>query len=295
MTRAVVRVAFALVLGLSCGCATVAEACAQALLQSMAQVCVDVLCDDDVLDGELDELDELDELEEDRVAAHAREEPAPDWRPSEGDCEIAASDDGVTVTVSCADGTRAVFARERGGEGAPAEPAMLEGAADEACDVVRQGIDTNGDGALSSTELTGRTVDCARAPTLQGHLAIQGPNDVARLAGRRALTGGLLVRAPGLVRFEAPQLQSLGGTLRIERAAILELVALPSLARVQGDVVIARSPHLTALALPKLAHVGGSVIAVDNPQLPQRHLEEVVFRLSRHGFAGPVELAGNRP
>lgn len=270
------------------GCASLTQQCAATLLQSMAEVCVDVICDDGE-DGEFVDVDE-EERQRQRERAVREEPPAPDWRPSEGECDIAHTDDGVTV--SCADGTRAMFVR--GGESAP--PPLAERPPDEdACSVVRQGVDSDGDGALSSTELTGRTLDCARGPTLQGHLAIQGPDDVARLAGRRALTGGLYVRSEQLRRLEAPQLQSLGGTLRVERTPTLEVVKLSSLARVGGDVVVSRAPQLHTLTLPALAHVGGSVIAVENPQLPQATVEEVVFRLSRHGFAGPVELAGNRP
>lgn len=268
---------------LGTGCASLTERCATVLLQSMAQVCVDVICDEGE-DGELVD------IPEERQRVVREEQPAPDWRPREGECDIASGDDGVTV--SCADGTRATFAR--GGESAP--PPLAEHAADEEnCSVVRQGIDGDGDGALSSTEMTGRTLDCARGPTLQGHLAIQGPEDVARLAGRRALTGGLHVRSAGLVRLEVPQLQSLGGTLRVDAAPALEVLALPSLARVGGDIVISHAGALRSVDVPALAHVGGSVIAVENPQLPQATVEEVVFRLSRHGFSGPVELAGNRP
>lgn len=248
----------------------------------MAQVCVDVICDEGE-DGDI-----VDVPDERHIVRE--EPPAPDWRPREGECEIASSD--VGVTVSCADGTRATFAPT--GESAP--PLLAEHPADEGdCSVVRQGVDSDGDGALSSTELTGRTLDCAHGPTLQGHLAIQGPDDVARLAGRRALTGGLHVRSAGLVSLTAPQLQSLGGTLHVEGTPHLLVVALPSLARVGGDVVIARAPVLHSVSLPQLTHVGGSFIAVENPQLGQASVEELVFRLSRHGFAGPVELAGNRP
>lgn len=280
---AVVLVVVLAVVPAASACASLSQQCATALLQSMAQVCVDVICDEGE-DGEIVDIPE--------GRAHlAREEaPAPDWRPSEGECDIAHHDDGVTV--SCADGTRATFAR--GGESAP--PLLSERPPDEQdCSVVRQGVDGDGDGALSVTELTGRTLDCGRGPTLQGHLAIQGPDDVARLAGRRALTGGLHVRSAALVRLEVPQLQSLGGTLRVERTPALQVVSLPSLARVNGDLVVSRAPRLHTLRVPALAHVGGSVIAVENPQLPQATVEEVVFRLSRHGFSGPVELAGNRP
>ena len=51
----------------------------------------------------------------------------------------------------------------------------------------------------------------------------------------------------------------------------------------------------TAL-LESMAQVCVDVVtAVENPQLGQASVEELVFRLSRHGFAGAVELAGNRP
>src|SRR5947209_1503605 len=84
-------------------------------------------------------------------------------------------------------------------------------------------VDVVCDGALSATEVTGRIYECAdrddvRAPTLVGHLTIFGPDDVARLAGRRAITGGVSVKGASLVELELPQLQSIGGTLRVDAA-----------------------------------------------------------------------------
>lgn len=286
------------------GCASVTQRCAIALLEVSAQVCVEVVCDEgedgDIVDETEEQLDER--LAEERRRRLDSEVAPPDWQPSDGGCDIVEDDSGVRV--ACADGTRAVFVG-RGGDVESAPPLVEKTAATdegEDCDVVRQGVDINRDGALTAVEVTGRTVDCEGArgaggarPTLQGHLAIHGPRDVARLAGRRALTGGLHVRSAALVRLEVPQLQSLGGTLRVDRAPALEALRLPNLASVGGDVVIARAQRLTLVVLPSLSRVGGSFTAVENPQLPQRDVEELVFRLSRHGFSGPVELAGNHP
>ena len=279
----------------SSGCASVGQQCAVAILETTAQVCVDVLCDAD--GGEL--------VDAAAPTALRRESPAPDWQPGPGSCEVTRGDDG-SETVACADGTRAVFA-------ASPSPSLLVvehssggarlDAKSDVCDggsVVREGLDLDGDGALAPTEVSGHTVDCperdgVRAPTLVGHLAILGPDDVARVAGRRALTGGLTVRGPRLVQLALPQLQSLGATLRVQDAPALETLALPNLASVGGDLVDAHAARMVSLQAPALVRVGGAVIVVENPQLRQSDVEELVFRLSRHGYAGPVELAGNRP
>src|SRR5207253_3188329 len=164
--------------------------------------------------------------------------------------------------------------------------------------VVVQGVDVDGDGALSATEVTGRIYECAdrddvRAPTLVGHLTIFGPDDVARLAGRRAITGGVSVKGASLVELELPQLQSIGGTLRVDAAPMLESLALVHLAAVGGDVVVERAPRLTRVDVRTLRRVGGGVVVADNPRLAQSSVEAMVFRLSEHGFSGPVDVGGN--
>lgn len=129
---------------------------------------------------------------------------------------------------------------------------------------------------LAGTELGGADVasdvDGAHPPTRRGPLELRAPGDVGRLAGTRAIDGDLAVNAPALVSLTAPELQSIGGNLVVTRAAALE-----------------------RLALPALAAVGGVVVISDNPRLPQREAEQIVFRLTRHGFAGSVEVAGNAP
>lgn len=114
--------------------------------------------------------------------------------------------------------------------------------------------------------------DFPRGPTVRGPVELREPVDVGLLAGTRAIDGSLVVSSPELVMLVAPELQSIG-----------------------GDLVISRANALESLALPALARVGGSVIITDNPRLSQRAAEELVFRLTRHGFAGPVEVAGNAP
>lgn len=288
------RVLAIIIVVVASGCATLGQECASALLQATAQICVDVLCDDD--SG--DDLDDPSDHEPTRAQLR-RESPAPDWQPRPGSCEFI-SDPAGGVTVACADGTRATFLP---GTDPLVVERSSEGARGDACrdgSVVREGLDSDGDGALSPGEVTGHTVDCpardgVRAPTLVGHLAIYGPDDVARVAGRRAVTGGLLLRSARLTRLELPQLQSLGATLRVEGTPALEQLALPNLASVAGDVVIVRALRLRSLHAPALVRVGGAVTVVDNPALPQSDVLELVFRLSRHGYAGPVELAGNRP
>ncbi len=123
---------------------------------------------------------------------------------------------------------------------------------------------------LAGTELGGADADAARLPTRYGPLELRDPGDVGRLAGTRAIDGDLAINAPALVSLTAPELQSIGGNL-----------------------IVTRAPALERLALPALAAVGGTVVISDNPRLPQREAEQIVFRLTRHGFAGAVEVAGN--
>ncbi|MCC7072340.1 MAG: hypothetical protein IT383_13510 [Deltaproteobacteria bacterium] len=125
---------------------------------------------------------------------------------------------------------------------------------------------------LAGTELGGADADAARLPTRYGPLELRDPGDVGRLAGTRAIDGDLAINAPALVSLTAPELQSIGGNL-----------------------IVTRAPALERLALPALAAVGGTVVISDNPRLPQREAEQIVFRLTRHGFAGAVEVAGNAP
>ena len=42
-----------------------------------------------------------------------------------------------------------------------------------------------------------------------------------------------------------------------------------------------------------LRRVGGGVVVVDNPKLAQSSVESIVFHLSEHGWAGPVDVGGN--
>ena len=112
----------------------------------------------------------------------------------------------------------------------------------------------------------------ARSPTVRGPVEIVDPVDVGRLAGTRAIEGSLVLRSQTLVSLVAPELQSVG-----------------------GDLTVSGAPALERLALPALATVGGAVLIVDNPRLPQGDAEELVFRLTRHGFSGPVDAVGNAP
>ncbi len=286
--------ALCLVVTLTGSCAEVASECAGTVLQLTAQACVDVLCDDS--NNNNNDVDDDDDSD-DAPPKPPADIPPPAWHPREGSCDLVRDDEHVRV--ACPDGTRAVF--RAGGDEGPRELIESDAATDADCRgarVVRQGIDLNDDGALDPTEITGRTLECppdegVRAPTLVGQLAVHGPEDVMRLSGRRALTGGLVVKAAALLRLELPQLQSLGGTLRIEDAPALETLSLPHLAAVGGDVVVRGASRLRSVSAPDLARVGGSVVMVDNPRLPDKDVQDIVVRLSRHGFAGPVDLGGN--
>ena len=112
----------------------------------------------------------------------------------------------------------------------------------------------------------------ARSPTVRGPVEIREPLDVGRLAGTRAIEGSLMISSRELVSLVAPELQSIGGDLVVTRAMALQRLELPALARVSGAVVIS-----------------------DNARLPQEQAEELVFGLTRHGFSGAVDVAGNAP
>jgi hypothetical protein len=272
------------------GCAAVLAPCAGAAVKAGADACINVLCDTEGATAV--------EVDEEGAPLIAREVPAPPWIPAPGGCDIRRDRDDGEIHIACADGTRAMFltavdprvvVEERG---APAEEPCPTGA------VILQGIDVDRDGALDASEVTGRTIECpdrdgVRAPTLAGHLAIHGPQDVIRLAGRRAITGDLVVESPALRRLELPELQSVGGSLRVQGARTLEVLSMSQLASVGDDVVVVDAAGLRVLALPGVRRVGGRVVVVENPALPQSEVEELVFRLTRRGFSGPVELAGN--
>ena len=86
----IVLSSWSLVLATLTGCASLTQQCATVLLESMAQVCVDVICDEGE-DGDIvDVPDERHNIVRD-------EPPAPDWRPREGECKIARSDVGTHV------------------------------------------------------------------------------------------------------------------------------------------------------------------------------------------------------
>lgn len=125
---------------------------------------------------------------------------------------------------------------------------------------------------LAHAELATAAPREERSPTVKGPVEIVDPVDVGRLAGTRAIEGSLVLRSRTLVSLVAPELQSVG-----------------------GDLSVTAAPALERLALPALATVGGAVLIVDNPRLPQGDAEELVFRLTRHGFNGPVEASGNAP
>ena len=278
-------------------CASIGQQCAASFLQVAAQACVDFICDDP---GDLDADSDIAPAPGPRDESDAEVAP-PAWQPREGNCDVV--EEGETTRIACPDGTRAVFA------GAAARHLELEEerAADRSADkdapctaarVVVQGVDVDGDGALSPTETTGRIYECpdkdgVRAPTLVGHLTIFGADDVARLAGRRAITGGVIVKSASLVELSLPQLQSIGGTLRVDAAPALESIALAHLAAVGGDVVVERAPRLARVDVRTLRRVGGGVVVVDNPKLAQSSVESIVFHLSEHGWAGPVDVGGN--
>jgi hypothetical protein len=161
-------------------------------------------------------------------------------------------------------------------------------------------VDADGDGALSALEVRGRVVVCESerelfSPSLVGDLALASPDDVALVAGRRAVTGGVFLTGDALLTIELPQLRSIGGTLRAANAPALEHVSCERLAHIGGDVSFNALPALVDIDLPTIAHVGGSIAITDNPALPQRAVERVVVRLSRKGFAGPVISGGNAP
>src|SRR5690606_15438049 len=101
----------------------------------------------------------------------------------------------------------------------------------------------------------------ARNQTLVGPAALHSIDDVERLSGRRAITGGLVVESQALLALRIPELRTIGGTLRVVRSPQLERLAFASLERLGGDLVVDNNPRLLGLPeLPALRDVGGAVV-----------------------------------
>ncbi len=272
--------------------------CADVVSQVFAQACVMML--QGICDSANDWDDDGDHVDASDDAPHRAEPPPPAWQPPPGAilCDVTVDEDGALKRVSCADGLRATFVNSNQ---AGVMRIDSDTQAGDACAgrVRVQGRDDNNNGALDIGEITGRTIDCAHdrevfAPTLQGDLAITTDDDVMRLAGHRAITGGLLIVSDTLVSLDAPALRFVGGGVRIARSPQLQSFTLPALVTVVGDLSVISLPRLTQLRLPSLATTTG-VVVTDNPALPQREVEGVVLDLTHRGFRGPVLSGGNAP
>ncbi|HRE89565.1 MAG TPA: hypothetical protein PK095_10530 [Myxococcota bacterium] len=90
-------------------------------------------------------------------------------------------------------------------------------------------------------------------------------------------------------------LKQVGGTLRVERLASIEKVALDELrsvgtATTLGDLVLTLNRHVSGLELPKLATVAGRIELTDNPRLP---IEDLLALLEAITTTSSPVLCGN--
>ena len=223
-----VRLAVLVLLG-CCGCSGVGEALLGSCLAASLQVGVELacqVCSTAVCGGG----DGDDDDDDHASTAGGRAELGPELTSADDDAPAAdircrlQLDDGQALRLGCVDGTSAVSLGE------PSEARQYPG----------------GD-----------------AHTVDGDVWIRSADDVAGLAGVRAITGSLRVTSDVLLRVRLPSLRSVG-----------------------GDVVVAGNPRLLRLELGSLVDVGGALIVKDNAALSA----DPVPQLAR---AARVDVIGN--
>ena len=168
------------------------------------------------------------------------------------------------------------------------------------------GTDRDGDGVLDDAEIEDREFACGDIVTRD--VVIHSAIEAAALAPIRVITGGLTVQLTTLRTLSLPQLERLGGSLRVLDNAQLTQLSLPALQAVDGDIVLtsdgltavdcpqlarAASLDLELLALPRvtgfpmLSLIDGDVRIRDMPAL-------VALQLAQVTSAGDVSITGNR-
>lgn len=115
------------------------------------------------------------------------------------------------------------------------------------------GTDRDGDGELDDAEV--ERTDYACGDVVSRDVAIRSDAEAAALAPIRVITGGLTVQLTELRSLSLPQLERIGGSLRVIDNPRLTRLALPALQAVDGDVTL-RASGLTTVDCPQLGRVG---------------------------------------
>lgn len=130
------------------------------------------------------------------------------------------------------------------------------------------GMDLDGDGTLSASEITGTRYICDRSSVdgiWFGSITVSSADDLAALANVQYITGDLIIETVDGGALTLPELKVVGGRIQSARdpwdagpspyLETLRSVSLPALEQA-GAVNIWNARALTSLSLPKLARVG---------------------------------------
>jgi cysteine-rich repeat protein len=116
------------------------------------------------------------------------------------------------------------------------------------------GTDRNGDGVLDNAEIETTEFECGDEVTRD--VVIHSDVEAAALASIRSITGGVTVQLTAIQSLSLPQLQHIGGSLRVLDNSHLTRLALPALQAVDGNVTLV-ADALTTVDCPQLQRVGG--------------------------------------
>jgi len=196
-------------------------------------------------------------------------------------CSVSTDESGAAV-ITCPDGTSSVIepgvSGEDGENGAPAllrlGDATLADCPNGGTEVL-SGLDLDGDGSLSDDEVTASEAVCDGAPAVlptspsvvDGTVVINSSLDLPALEGVTAITGDLIINAPGMTSVSLPSLTTIGRHLYADYGADVSTLDLPALTFVGGDVDL-ETMEITGLSgLAALDTVGGTLRLVNNDVL----------------------------
>jgi hypothetical protein len=154
----------------------------------------------------------------------------------------------------------------------PAGPHCLRGGS-----AIASGVDTNRDGILEDNEITTTSYVCNPVPTTLADVVINTAADVTQLTDVPRIEGNLVVQAPDLTELELPSLVTIGGDLRITKAATaLKTVRLAALTTIGGGLHVGEQFSLTSvpideLTAPLLRRV--AELTIDSGKLSTFHLD----------------------
>lgn len=127
------------------------------------------------------------------------------------------------------------------------------------------GRDKDGDGMLGDAEVELTEVECG--DVIWRDVVVDSEEELALLAGIRAIHGALWIGRVPIPSIELPALEHVGGGLVVSGGDALADVSLPALTRVGGDLEVSGNPALADVSLPALARVGGRLNVSGNPAL----------------------------